>query len=959
MKKARSLHNVRRGKEESDSDEEEEEDEEYHRRRFGGDNQQSKERLLFGASENDEDMYVFASPQQPDQGQGRRQSLRGRKLSPRSNDMQQTYMNHTDAEHLQDSSNGRRPLDVVVGARSDDEHLFQAMHSPIKHHRRGEDESEPEEMAYEQRRQPINVDRESSTSVIDRANDAARKSQDRYGKQSQLEQQCARILADATKSLEGHLSCNPDNATDNEEEAHTEFLMDDCDGSLTLTQGLVGRLIIRPRLTEELLERPPFRFIHDIITEITKATGLAEGMFDFDTEMVPRSMGKAPRLRYLEKVIVLVDAQLQLGGLLVSHVKASKIVAGLEPNKTNKLLQLFAVAAHVNPHSSDAVVSILGFVPDSLKVTLLRDHSLEDGKRRAQEAKASAIRAQEEAEAKKKHREELVRKQAQNKARKEFQDKELAEALEMQRLERVAAEAAQNEVNRLKSLTEDAKNEKSRLRASIDEAVFTDGQLSARRLEEEAEELAIEHRHKEAVQAAVEEERRRHAELKQMEKKAMEQFKLAEKEKEEAAEKARERKRQLETEKAEKELLRKKELEEREMKNKEALAAAVAEERARIEYEELSRKEAELKERELIALRLEEEKARKLEIELRNKEHKEAIERAVLEERARIAAEFEKARKEAEEKIKLELLEANRIENEKKYGEEEMKRKIEEEEREKLTQEKHSKELAMAVEEAREKAKEEIWEQAKREAEKAVIEEYEAKQQIEIAKNNAKKNENDLILKEKIELEQARANEAMESASLARQTAEENALKAKAELEEMKLKFKAEKEREEAERVASESAESDAIREELKKADSDKLAEAEAKELALKTAADAHQAREIAEAKAEAALKELEDMRAALNSALVVSPVKESNEDQGIDQGDDEEMLNNSALTLSSLEEISKERKALAEERRQLEEKRKEDSLKLEEEMKKLEVSYAYTPPLSLLILNIQPTHKL
>jgi hypothetical protein len=184
LKNAESLPNVRRGQDEpSESDDEDDEDdgEQYHRRSNGGGGnaRQSKERLLFGASENDDDMYVFASPQQPSQQPGRRNSFR-RQLSPRSSNMNQTFQNQTtlDNEYLDDPSGGhnyhRRPLDVVVGAKADDEHLFQAMHSPIKQRKSGGgggDEDSPENEA---RRKPITVNRDS-TAIIDRANDAAKK----------------------------------------------------------------------------------------------------------------------------------------------------------------------------------------------------------------------------------------------------------------------------------------------------------------------------------------------------------------------------------------------------------------------------------------------------------------------------------------------------------------------------------------------------------------------------------------------------------------------------------------------------------------------------------------------------------------------------------------------------------------------------------------------------------------
>eukprot|EP00106_Octopus_bimaculoides_P010979 XP_014778421.1 PREDICTED: TRAF3-interacting protein 1-like [Octopus bimaculoides] len=45
------------------------------------------------------------------------------------------------------------------------------------------------------------------------------------------------------------------------------------------TQDTLGKIIVRPPLTDKLLAKPPFRFLHDIITSVIKSTGFMQGLY--------------------------------------------------------------------------------------------------------------------------------------------------------------------------------------------------------------------------------------------------------------------------------------------------------------------------------------------------------------------------------------------------------------------------------------------------------------------------------------------------------------------------------------------------------------------------------------------------------------------------------------------------------------------------------------------------------
>ena len=61
----------------------------------------------------------------------------------------------------------------------------------------------------------------------------------------------------------------------------------------------------KPKLSLKLLSKPPFRFLHDLVMNTSRATGFGAGLFD-DEDMDPKAMDKAGKIGFLTKVQTLV-----------------------------------------------------------------------------------------------------------------------------------------------------------------------------------------------------------------------------------------------------------------------------------------------------------------------------------------------------------------------------------------------------------------------------------------------------------------------------------------------------------------------------------------------------------------------------------------------------------------------------------------------------------------------------
>ncbi|XP_065304200.2 TRAF3-interacting protein 1 [Dermacentor albipictus] len=122
------------------------------------------------------------------------------------------------------------------------------------------------------------------------------------------------------------------------------------------TQDLLGSVIKKPPLQEKLLKKPPFRFLHDVIHNVIKATNFLDGLYTQEELTSENIKDKEGKIAFLQKAI---DAVGIVTGTALP-VRPSKIVAGHEPDKTNEFLQALAKSAAKKVDSSEAVKKVLG-----------------------------------------------------------------------------------------------------------------------------------------------------------------------------------------------------------------------------------------------------------------------------------------------------------------------------------------------------------------------------------------------------------------------------------------------------------------------------------------------------------------------------------------------------------------------------------------------------------------------
>ena len=82
--------------------------------------------------------------------------------------------------------------------------------------------------------------------------------------------------------------------------------MGDLDSLVAEAKNRISELISKPKMSEKLLSKPPFRFLFDTIAAITSATGFGEGLFSGEELDFSTMTDKNAKCAYLDKIFLLV-----------------------------------------------------------------------------------------------------------------------------------------------------------------------------------------------------------------------------------------------------------------------------------------------------------------------------------------------------------------------------------------------------------------------------------------------------------------------------------------------------------------------------------------------------------------------------------------------------------------------------------------------------------------------------
>jgi hypothetical protein len=82
--------------------------------------------------------------------------------------------------------------------------------------------------------------------------------------------------------------------------------MADLESLIESVKTKIGELIQKPKMTDKLLQKPPFRFLHDTITAVTTTTGFGEGLYSGEELDSAAITDRNAKINYLDKIFNLV-----------------------------------------------------------------------------------------------------------------------------------------------------------------------------------------------------------------------------------------------------------------------------------------------------------------------------------------------------------------------------------------------------------------------------------------------------------------------------------------------------------------------------------------------------------------------------------------------------------------------------------------------------------------------------
>ncbi|GMI46905.1 hypothetical protein TrCOL_g2573 [Triparma columacea] len=117
--------------------------------------------------------------------------------------------------------------------------------------------------------------------------------------------------------------------------------IEECNSDPVRTREMMEKIVKKPKCSDKLLGKPPFRFLHDLVSAVITNTGFGEGLYTEELMDSKNVKEKAAKIQYLETIIQAVGSHLNT----IVDARPAKIVAGLEADNTCRFLQLLALAA--------------------------------------------------------------------------------------------------------------------------------------------------------------------------------------------------------------------------------------------------------------------------------------------------------------------------------------------------------------------------------------------------------------------------------------------------------------------------------------------------------------------------------------------------------------------------------------------------------------------------------------